>query len=67
VNKGQSVPHSEALDNREVLAVHHLNIAFQEERQFIPQYRIYRFRSIVARRWRLSVSPARVNRSPRWR
>jgi len=30
------VPHSEALDNREVLAVHHLNIAFQEERQFIP-------------------------------
>ncbi|MBA7857422.1 glutathione ABC transporter ATP-binding protein GsiA [Enterobacter sp. RHBSTW-00901] len=30
------MPHSEALDNREVLAVHHLNIAFQEERQFIP-------------------------------
>lgn len=36
VNKGQSVPHSEELDNREVLAVHQLNIAFQEERQFIP-------------------------------
>jgi glutathione transport system ATP-binding protein len=30
------VPHSEELDNREVLAVHQLNIAFQEERQFIP-------------------------------
>ncbi|KAI3484359.1 hypothetical protein L1887_52447 [Cichorium endivia] len=26
----------EELDNREVLAVHQLNIAFQEERQFIP-------------------------------
>ena len=36
VNKGQRVPHSEELDNREVLAVHQLNIAFQEERQFIP-------------------------------
>lgn len=30
------MPHSEELDNREVLAVHQLNIAFQEERQFIP-------------------------------
>jgi glutathione transport system ATP-binding protein len=30
------VPHSEELDSREVLAVHQLNIAFQEERQFIP-------------------------------
>jgi len=30
------VPHREELDNCEVLAVHQLNIAFQEERQFIP-------------------------------
>ncbi len=30
------MPHSEELDNCEVLAVHQLNIAFQEERQFIP-------------------------------
>lgn len=30
------MPHSEELDSREVLAVHQLNIAFQEERQFIP-------------------------------
>ena len=30
------MPHSEELDTREVLAVHQLNIAFQEERQFIP-------------------------------
>ena len=30
------MPHSEELDNRQVLAVHQLNIAFQEERQFIP-------------------------------
>jgi glutathione transport system ATP-binding protein len=30
------VPHSEKLDSREVLAVQQLNIAFQEERQFIP-------------------------------
>jgi len=30
------VPHSDELDSREVLAVHQLNIAFQEERQFIP-------------------------------
>lgn len=30
------MPHSEELDNGEVLAVHQLNIAFQEERQFIP-------------------------------
>ena len=36
VNKGQNVPHSEELDSREVLAVHQLNIAFQEERQFVP-------------------------------
>ena len=67
VNKGQRVPHSEELDNREVLAVHQLNIAFQEERQFIPQYRIYRSRSGAARRWRLLANPAPGNRSPRWR
>lgn len=30
------MPHREELDNCEVLAVHQLNIAFQEERQFIP-------------------------------
>ncbi|WP_370965252.1 glutathione ABC transporter ATP-binding protein GsiA [Enterobacter wuhouensis] len=30
------MPHTEELDSREVLAVHQLNIAFQEERQFIP-------------------------------
>ncbi|MBS3047805.1 glutathione ABC transporter ATP-binding protein GsiA [Enterobacter mori] len=30
------MPHSEELDNSQVLAVHQLNIAFQEERQFIP-------------------------------
>lgn len=30
------MPHSDELDSREVLAVHQLNIAFQEERQFIP-------------------------------
>lgn len=30
------MPHCEELDTREVLAVHQLNIAFQEERQFIP-------------------------------
>ncbi len=36
VNKGHCVPHREELDNCEVLAVHQLNIAFQEERQFIP-------------------------------
>lgn len=30
------MPHREELDNCEVLAVHQLNIAFQEEWQFIP-------------------------------
>ncbi|EKS7427439.1 TPA: glutathione ABC transporter ATP-binding protein GsiA [Enterobacter cancerogenus] len=30
------MPHAEAMDSREVLSVHQLNIAFQEERQFIP-------------------------------
>ncbi|WP_297118953.1 glutathione ABC transporter ATP-binding protein GsiA [uncultured Enterobacter sp.] len=30
------MPHSEELDSREVLAVRRLNIAFQDERQFIP-------------------------------
>ena len=30
------MPHSEKLDSREVLAVQQLNIAFQEERQFVP-------------------------------
>jgi glutathione transport system ATP-binding protein len=30
------VPHSEKLDSREVLSVQQLNIAFQEERQFVP-------------------------------
>ena len=53
VNKGQRVPHSEELDNREVLAVHQLNIAFQEERQFIPAVEIYRSHSTAAKRWRL--------------
>jgi len=30
------VPHSNDLDSREVLAVHNLNIAFQEERRLVP-------------------------------
>jgi glutathione transport system ATP-binding protein len=30
------VPHSNSLDSREVLAVHNLNIAFQEERRPVP-------------------------------
>ena len=30
------MPHAEAMDSREVLSVHQLNIAFKEERQFIP-------------------------------
>jgi ABC-type glutathione transport system ATPase component len=61
------VPHSEELDNREVLAVHQLNIAFQEERQFIPAVQNLSFSLGAARRWRLLASPVRENRSPRWR
>lgn len=67
MNKGQRVPHSEELDNREVLAVHQLNIAFQEERQFIPAVENLSFSLNRGETLAIVGSPAPGNRSPRWR